>query len=132
MRPYSTEYKEWILALAKKATEKERKEWSMSEQKNQWKGQPLPQGEFQEMEAQALEAVTGGVIEFPTPIGLNKYLYASAPHPHYGPGTVTLHTTDISVPEHTATMGNMPMSTVWQHVPVPQPNGQILHTYDKI
>lgn len=105
----------------------------MSEQKNQWDGQPLPQGELQEIEAQALEAVTGGVIESPTPIGPNKYLYASAPHRSQGlGGTVTLHTTDISVPEHTATMGNMPRNTVWQHVPIPQPSGDIKHTYREI
>jgi len=32
----------------------------MNEQKHQWDGQSLPQREFQEIEAQELEAVTGG------------------------------------------------------------------------
>jgi hypothetical protein len=59
MRASSTENKGWILALAKRATGEERKEWSMSKQKNQQDGELLPQGEFQEIEAQELEAVTG-------------------------------------------------------------------------
>jgi hypothetical protein len=34
----------------------------MNKQKNQWEEQPLSQGELQEIEEQALEMVTGGIV----------------------------------------------------------------------
>jgi|SRR5689334_23487375 len=105
----------------------------MSDQTNQWEGQPLPQEESQEIDAQELEAITGGVIEKPTPVGPNIYLYNGRPNPHSGaPAIVALHTSDISIPHHTAAMSNQKDGTVWQHVPVRQPNGEIQHTYHKI
>ena len=105
----------------------------MSEQKHQLEREPLPQGACQEIEAQALKAVTGGAIEKPTPVGPKTYLYNSGVGVgNRRPGMVTLHTNDISIPDHTLVMGVQPPGTRWQHVPVPQPDGTIQHTYREI
>ena len=107
----------------------------MSEQKDHREGQSFPQGAFQELEEQTLEAVAGGIIEMPTPIGPNTYLYNSQ---SYGSrvgtrtGTVTLHTHDISIPEHTYVMRTAEHESTWQHVPVTRPDGTIEHTYHEI
>jgi hypothetical protein len=102
----------------------------MSEQKKQEEGQSFSQENSQELGEQALEVVTGGVIEKPTPIGPNIYLYNSRSGANQG--TVTLHTGDISIPEHTQMMGRMRPNTEWLHVPQRQANGSINHAYIKI
>lgn len=100
----------------------------MSEQRKLWEGQPLSQ----EIDAQALEMVTGGVIESPTPIGPHKYLYNGGLNSWGNPGTVTLHTSDISIPDHTHAMSVQRPGTAWLQVPVPQPSGEIQHSYRSI
>jgi len=94
----------------------------------------LPQGVFQAVEEQELEVVTGGTLDL---LATHRLSFPSEDKPgrYPGPGTATVLTNDIS-PEamisHRQTMSVQPAGTKWLHVPMPQPNGEILHTYAQI
>jgi hypothetical protein len=125
----------YLLWRKEKLRRKERQN-PMSEQKNQWDGQSLPQGMVQEIQEQELDTVTGSMPDRPiVPTNQpNTYLFeGSRPPTAVRPSEmVTLQTTNPFRPDHQAVTRTMQPGTMLQHVPVLQAGGTIQHIYLEI